>query len=473
MKSAALINSPGGIFTPKDLHHCAIAAKGHGLYLGQRQNIIIPNISFDHCELQKLSDSVDSEDYYNHRSNLVCSHAAGGLAGDNDWAYDNDAYLEILAQISTLPKLKVNLCSREQTLFPIFSGQLNFITANKEGYWHLVVNINNTRELLPFLLRSSQIHQVIKLIDANIHPGSEFDCGLDGEQIMALLSSQLIIDSKQPELELQSRHLSDYEGFQQMKNGKFALNIYSNHKIWDTKFLSELCDMASSQGLGRIYITAGRSLLIKHIEENLCFAWQNLIGRHNITLRHSEQDLSWLVPAEKRVLVNIKEKIIQRLHARGLSFQGLYIALDPGEFDCGAQIIINCQQRTDQDYYQVFHKEEFDYRHNGFICAGSELSFEELLDILYSLRKMFFQQRSRENIVIMQALKTTEHITATMDIYQCPNCFTQYHEKVGQTHIGIAAGTPFKQLPTDWSCELCDTNKQFFTRVPETDVRQD
>ncbi len=258
-----------------------------------QQNIIIPDIAFNHSELQKLGASVYCEDYYQHQSNLVCSHAAGGLAGDDDWAYRNDAYLEILGQIPALPKLKVNLCSPEQSLFPLFSGQLNFITANTEGYWHLVLNVSNTRQLLPFLLRSNQVPQVIALIDANTRPGAL----LDNEQIMALLARQLNIDRQQPALELHSRYLNDHEGFQQMKNGKFALNIFSNHKKWDTKFLCELCDMADRQRLGRIYLTSGRLLLIKHIEEN-------------------------------RTLVNIKEKIIHHLHAEGLSFQGLYIALD-------------------------------------------------------------------------------------------------------------------------------------------------
>ncbi|WP_372880946.1 rubredoxin [Psychromonas sp.] len=461
MKSATLINSPGGFYTPKDLLHCAGAAKNHGLYLGQRQNIIIPDVSFKHSELQKLSGSIVSEDYYNHTNNIVCSHAAGGLGENNDWAYCNDTYLEILTQIHSSGKLKVNLCSREQSLFPIFSGQLNFITAEEEGYWHLVVNVSNQRQLLPFLFRSNQVHQVIKLIDDQYLP----DALLDAEKIMALLSKQLIIEKQLPELELHARHPSDYEGFQQMKNGKFSLNIFSNHKIWDPIFISELCELSSKQGLERIYLTAGRSLLLKHIEENLCFEWQNLIGRHNITLRHSEQDLSWMVPAEKRELVHIKEKIIQRLHAGGLSFLGLYIALDPAEFECGAQIIINTHKQADKYTYQLFHKEDFDYRRCLFICDGIELSFEQLLDSLYSLRKMFFLHSSREKVVVMQALKASVDTEEEMYIYQCPNCLTQYHEAVGQPHIGIAAGTPFMQLPEAWACELCETNKKAFTRI--------
>jgi len=461
MKLATLINSPGGFFTPKDLRHCAIAAEKHGLYLGQRQNIIIPDVSCDHPELQKLSDSVRSEDYYKHTNNIVCSHAAGGLLGNQDWAYRNDAYLEILEKIHTPPNMKVNLCSRDQSLFPIFSGQLNFITSNEEGYWHLVVNVNNKRQLLPFLFRNNQVHRVIELIDDNNRPGTL----LDTKQLMTLLPQELNIDSQQQALELQVKHPSDYEGFQQMRNAKFSLNIFSNHNIWHAKFIAELCDMADKQGLGRIYLTAGRSLLIKHIEENLCFEWQNLIGKHNITLRHSEQDLSWMVPAEKRDLVRIKEKIIQRLHAGGLSFQGLYIALDPAEFECGAQIIIRSHKQAGKNSYQVFHKEEFDYRYGPFISAGNGLSFEQLLDSLYSLRKMFFQRSSIADIVIMQALKASEKITQEMDVYQCPNCLTQYHETIGQAHLGIPAATPFSKLPPDWSCELCDTNKTNFTKV--------
>ena len=464
MKTATLINSPGGFFTPKDLQHCAIAAKGHGFYLGQRQNIIIPDVAFDNVELQKLSDSVRSEDYYNHSSNIVCSHAAGGMAGSNDWAYSNDAYLEILSQIKNPPMLKINLCSREQSLFPIFSGQLNFITSNEVGYWHLALNVTNKRQLLPYLFRSNQVHQVIKLIEKNHRPGALLDC----DEIMDILSKELTIDSQLNQLELHAKHPSDFEGFHQLRSGKFSLNIFSNHHIWDAKFVSELCDMAASQGLGRIYVSAGRSILIKHIEEKHCFEWQNLIGKHNITLRHSEQDLSWVVPAEKRALVNLKEKIIHSLNADGLSFLGLYIALDPAEFECGAQIIIRSQKQQDTYTYQVFHKEDFDYRRSSFICAGSDLSLEHLVGSLYSLRKMFFQRCSRQNTVIMEALKPSKDTENSMNIYQCPNCFTQYHEKVVQPHIGIASGTSFIQLPEDWMCELCDTNKEDFTKVAIT-----
>ena len=461
MKTATLINSPGGFFTPKDLQHCAIAAKGHGFYLGQRQNIIIPDVPYDHSELQKLSKSVRSEDYYNHSSNIVCSHAAGGMTNDYDWAYADDAYLEILAQLETPPSLKVNLCSREQSLFPLFSGQLNFITSNEEGYWHLALNSTNKRQLLPFLFRSNQVHQVISIIEKNHRPGAL----LDSEEIMELLGNELNIDSHQEHLELHVKHPSDFEGFHQMRSGKFSLNIFSNHNIWDSKFVSELCDMAASQGLGRIYVSAGRSILIKHIDEKHCFEWQNLIGKHNVTLRHSEQDLSWVVPAEKRALVNLKEKIIHSLNADGLSFQGLYIALDPAEFECGAQIIIRSQKQGDNYTYQVFHKEDFDYRRSSFICAGSDLSLEHLVGSLYSLRKMFFQRSSRQNTVIMNALKPREDNENGMSIYECPNCLTQYHEKVGQPHLGINAGTSFIQLPENWVCELCDTHKQDFTKI--------
>lgn len=461
MKQATIINSPGGFFSAKDLQHCAIAAKGHGLYLGQRQNIIIADVAFTHSELQKLSAPVRSQDYYKHSNNLVCSHAAGGLSKNEDWAYTNEAYLDILSQIFKPPKLKVNLCSRDQSLFPIFSGQLNFITSNQEGYWQLVLNINKQRQLLPFLFRTNQVHQVIKLMDG-IHQSEQ---QIQTQQVMALLAKKLIIDRQLQQLKLYSKHPSDHEGFQQMKNGKISLNIFSNHNSWNTQFIIELCQLVKYQGLARIYLTTGRSLLIKHIEENRCFEWQKLIGKYNITLRHSEQDLSWIVPAEKRALVSIKEKIIAHFHTQSLSFQGLYIALDPAEFECGAQIIICSYQQNGQYNYQVYHKENFDYRHSTFICVASKLNFEQLLVSLYSLRNAFFQRSSIENVVIMQALKTRKIIATQMNIYHCPSCLTQYHEKIGQPHIGIAAGTAFNALPTNWCCELCATKKDKFTQL--------
>ena len=39
--------------------------------------------------------------------------------------------------------------------------------------------------------------------------------------------------------------------------------------------------------------------------------------------------------------------------------------------------------------------------------------------------------------------------------YKCSNCDYIYDESIGNEHEGYPAGTPFEQLPDDFSCPSC------------------
>ena len=49
-----------------------------------------------------------------------------------------------------------------------------------------------------------------------------------------------------------------------------------------------------------------------------------------------------------------------------------------------------------------------------------------------------------------------------MKKYVCSVCGYEYDEAVGGPDNGIAAGTPFENLPEDWVCPLCGVGKEDF-----------
>ena len=49
-----------------------------------------------------------------------------------------------------------------------------------------------------------------------------------------------------------------------------------------------------------------------------------------------------------------------------------------------------------------------------------------------------------------------------MKKYRCTACDYVYDPKVGDPENGIAAGTPFEELPEDWACPLCGLGKEVF-----------
>ena len=49
-----------------------------------------------------------------------------------------------------------------------------------------------------------------------------------------------------------------------------------------------------------------------------------------------------------------------------------------------------------------------------------------------------------------------------MKKYRYTACDYLYNPEVGDPENGIAAGTPFEELPEDWTCPLCGLGKEAF-----------
>ena len=52
-----------------------------------------------------------------------------------------------------------------------------------------------------------------------------------------------------------------------------------------------------------------------------------------------------------------------------------------------------------------------------------------------------------------------------MKRYQCVVCGWVYDEQIGWPQEGIAAGTPWRDVPENWSCPDCGISKADFDMV--------
>ncbi len=58
-----------------------------------------------------------------------------------------------------------------------------------------------------------------------------------------------------------------------------------------------------------------------------------------------------------------------------------------------------------------------------------------------------------------------EHDTATKGLYVCEVCGYVYDPAVGDPEHGIAKGTAFAELPEDWTCPPCGATKEHFSKM--------
>jgi rubredoxin len=49
--------------------------------------------------------------------------------------------------------------------------------------------------------------------------------------------------------------------------------------------------------------------------------------------------------------------------------------------------------------------------------------------------------------------------------YECSRCGWVYEPEIGDPVGGIAPGTPFEELPDDWTCPICGVQKGMFKLV--------
>lgn len=54
-----------------------------------------------------------------------------------------------------------------------------------------------------------------------------------------------------------------------------------------------------------------------------------------------------------------------------------------------------------------------------------------------------------------------------MKKYVCAPCGYEYDPAVGDPDNGIAPGTPFEDLPDDWTCPVCGVGKDMFSPVED------
>jgi len=59
-----------------------------------------------------------------------------------------------------------------------------------------------------------------------------------------------------------------------------------------------------------------------------------------------------------------------------------------------------------------------------------------------------------------------------MNKYICKVCATIYDPSIGIPEDGIAAGTPFEDIPQDWTCTVCGSPKMMYEILPEDEYQK-
>ncbi|OJV21898.1 MAG: rubredoxin [Dyadobacter sp. 50-39] len=471
------INLPGGIASPgylKDLLSAAWNANVRKVRFGSRQQLLMTvhyeDMRFLESDFKKLG--ILYEVNTDRRPNIVSSYCGEEVFRTGQWLNASE-YHSVLDSFDFEPGLKVNISDSNQSFTPFFTGNLNFISSPEPHFWYLYVRLKQTNTVFRWdrLVYTNEIGRLSKVVEECM-----LDEGFNEESALKAAVNERIryvfLPSAQ-ELELPSFSLPYYEGFNRYESRTW-LGLYRRDEEFTIDFLLDVCALCLHTRVGEICATPWKSLVIKGIEDQYREAWSNILGKHNINVRHAANELAWQTEDHNGDGAELKNDLIRHFSKNDTRTFGLCFGIQtrPKSEVFGSVLIrkrplLKIGQLPLFSVYDLYYTESFNPNSRALVPFEKGLFKIHLPAQLERLCRRFNNQRSRDTLKTMLS-EPDEAKTAVRPVktaHQCPDCLTIYDPEFGDILGDIPSGTAFEDLPASYCCPTCDSPKTGFTAV--------
>ncbi|GAB3708705.1 hypothetical protein GCM10027592_44160 [Spirosoma flavus] len=466
------INLPGGIVAPGALQNVLTLAYEAGVRkvrFGARQQLLMTVHYEDMRALEKSlkQQSISYEANTEQYPNIISSYCGEDVFRTGAWLRESE-YHTILDQFDYEPCLKINLSDFSQSFTPFFTGNLNFIASPEPHFWYLYVRPKQTNVLFrwPQLIYTNDIGRLAKTVEEAMLEGQFLD---EHTLYKAVTSGQsFITQPATQEVDLPEFSLPYYEGFNRYGQRSW-LGLYRRDEQFSIAFLLDVCALCLKTRIGEICTTPWKSLIIKGIEEKDRSAWSYVLGKHNINVRHAANELAWQTEDHTDEGAQLKNYIVRYFEKHDTRTFGLCFGVQtrPKSEVFGSVLIrqrplLRIGQLALFNRYDIYFTENFNPNSRTYHLFEKGLFKLHVPNQLHRLCRKFNARRATETSeTIRLEPERTEPVLADVAIvHQCPHCFTVYDEQYGDERNSIAPGTPFNQLPANYTCPTCDAPKQ-------------
>ncbi len=463
----------GGVLSPgemKQVIELAETLNSKEVYLGSRQDIHMSYRASDakvFDQFPHISMDTVSEATY---ENIVCSYVSADIFKNTSWV-NGVKYLYILENFRYLPKLKINITDPKQQLVPLFSGELNFIASEHEDYWYLNLKLPhwNNAVFYPVLIYSYDIHKISKEIE-EVYMDTD-----DVDELFELVNVHLDSNNRtiEKDLKISYEPFPYYEGMNSLGNNKYWLGLYWRNNKYSLQFLKELSDFCLDHKIGKICITPWKSLIIKGIYQEDKLTLEKFLGKRGINIRHSSLELNWHLPVGDIEALDLKEFIIQSIDEKDISTYGMTFGIGNSSSSRSNFTTVMIEKNKTSDVVSAYHtrptftilySKNFDPNTQEYYVYAQEIDKIELPGLLLELSKMYFNQLgdSSENTNIKKSQKEAPLLS---EVYRCKDCGALYDSYYGDSRANIDPNTSFEQLPTTYTCCICESAKNRFEKI--------
>ena len=406
---------PGGIIGTGALRTVAELSGAWGidrLTIGHRQDLLVAGIPESYVARFRAAVApleVDRADASGH-PNITSSAAATGIMRGARWL-DAGIIQSILAGIRLRPSFAVNVADPHQDLLPLTSGLVNFLAADEVDSWRIAIAADHhprrgarapgrhDRVTLPYLVPSEYVAEAVRAAEETV-----VDTGAESSRlsedlahaIRARLGTRLVgADAGQ---RLPPPEYGDYEGVHPMQSGSgYWIGMSAGTRPFRHRFLEQLCMRAAQQGIGAVFTTCWRSLVLKNVAPEHLPEWRMLLGRHGVRVRHADAALHWQVCERLPEARELAGTMIARLSRRSIVTSGLSFAVtdDPTRHEVAVAIQPLADERSLlsglRRRYAVRHREGFDRHNPGWLTFARRLRERDLAPALADLTRRFYR----------------------------------------------------------------------------------
>lgn len=477
------INFKGGIISPGQLHSILVAADEIGVRyvsFGLRQQLLIEvsNYSIDLfiTALKELKVSYHTSN--DQCPNILSSYPAEEVFISNNWLGEG-VYKDIFDAFDYEPQLKINISDSNQSFTPMLTGNINWVASNQQHFWHLLIRFPKTNMVFEWdmLTYTNHISSVSKAIEQIIYVQPDIFVGNDQINPDALFSkldiSNFILKVAEAKAILPSFNLPYYEGLNRY-DGKIWLGIYQRDEMFSVKLLKDICLLSLATKIGQLCSTPWKSLIIKGIEEQDRYRWNQLLENHSVNVRHALNELNFQVEDNCKEGLELKQFLIKQLNADDIRTFGLCIGIKTRlKSEVFSSILVRRKPLLKfwnwrfLFVYDILCAKDFNpnertgevfSRNNPKILLG-----EQLRRAIFS----YYKYKVKKQVVNKNEPKVFSKEAVVEEVvfqHQCIHCLTVYDEKIGEDENGIIAGTNFMDLPETYRCSLCDASKTDFIK---------
>ena len=469
MRREILIAVPGGALSPgllRELARFAHQNRVDRIRVTHRQGLALRFPSHIHPRLQLPAEFRElSEASDNAMSSVWACHP------ENSFAWINESrLLELLRSLPKQEGFSIALSEPRAKLPGLWESDLDFAASPVAEHWRLSWRQKGKRIFLDSLVPSHLLSSVASLLMADL--SSENGATIDlSEKIQNKFSKSMLENISSESAGLPGIALSQ-EGFLEDR-GSYQLGIFRNNHNFSALFLDELGYLCRKNQIGKIYLTPMHGILIKNIPRESKAEWSELMSRHNINLRHNQNELGFRMGVAE---LSLRSYLLSQLDKHDLSLGSQICSIErdakrPWElFSSDLAVVLKKAMLFNQ--YDLFVRqngaedsEKNSFRHLGRFVNRRELAqaFCEALKErrLFETSGSSAQQKERQ-----EATESTQARAFQLrQGQQCPDCGFLYEEDFGDPLSLLPAGTPWAQTPENYECPVCACPKESFISI--------